>query len=123
MLLTIPKPVIECDFWPEKDDAVSFAFGSMDFQRLRGEFNKFNFKIGKIMDRVKDLAQTFSCISNSAGRDNIKKRYEELVNFEFRSEALELATTFSEFKAWMNPDKVSKRLKFLYIKIGECESV
>lgn len=122
LLLTIPKPIVEFDFWPEADDANSFAFGSMDFQRLKGELNKHHYRLKTIFERVVDLAQTFSCLRDTAGRSNIKKRYEELVNFEFRREAIELATTFSEFKAWMNPDKVNKRLKYLYLNIGRCES-
>ena len=123
LLLTIPKPIVEFDFWSEDDDSISFAYGSMDFQRQRGEFNKYQYRIRKIVERVEGLGQTFSCISDSTGRNNIRKRYEELVNFEFRDQAIELATTFNKFKAWMNRDEVMKKIKNLYHLITRCEKV
>ena len=123
LLLTIPKPNVERDFWPEPDDALSFAYGSMDFQKLRGKFNKNRYRISKILERVKDLAENFSCINHEQGKKNVRKRYEELINDEFRDKAIELAVTYNRFKASMDYDEVMGKIKNLYILIKKCDKV
>ena len=123
LLLIIPKPIVERDFWSEPDDALSFAYGSMDFQKLRGKFNKNRYRISKILERVKDLAENFSCINHEQGKKNVRKRYEELINDEFRDKAIELAVTYNRFKASMDYDEVMGKIKNLYILIKKCDKV
>lgn len=123
VLLSIPKPAYEPNFWPEPDDAISFDYGSVDFQRLRGEFDKYRYKIRKILERIKDLAQTYSCISHDQGRRNIRQRYEDLLYKEFREKIVELAETYRKNKLWMDYEVVKAEIKENYANIRKCEQV
>ncbi len=123
VLLSIPKPFVEKNFWPEPDDAVTFAYGSVDFQRLRGDFDKYAYRIQKILDRVKDLAQSYSCISHDEGKKNIQARYEALVHREFRDKVIELAQAYHKNRLRMDYEVVRAKIKEQYSHIIKCEKV
>jgi len=72
---------------------------------------------------VKELAENFSCINHEEGKRNVRKRYEELINIEFRSEAIRLVTTYNKFKVFMNQDKVMEKVKDLYVLIMKCDRI
>jgi hypothetical protein len=123
-LLSIPKPFVEKNFWPEPDDAVSFTYGSADFQRLRGDFDKHAYRFQQIVKRVKDLAQTYSCISHDEGKKNIQKRYEALVNREFRDKVIELAQAYHTKRLSIDGyDALKAKIKKLNCHIAACKKV
>jgi hypothetical protein len=124
VLLLIPKPFVEKNFWPEPDDAVSFAYGSVDFQRLRGDFDKHAYRFQQIVKRVKDLAQTYSCISHDEGKNNIQARYEALVNREFRDKVIELAQAYHTRRLSIDGhDAIKAKIKKLNCHIATCKKV
>ena len=68
LLNMIPKQDKDDFYIPfEDDDAISFAFGSMDFRRMIPTFNKYQYKLKMIYARIKDLADTHSAISDQNG--------------------------------------------------------
>ena len=95
VLLSLPEPE-ESDFWTvgldELGNNVS-AMNTHDFKRLN-PFNKYQWKVKKMCERVRDLAITHSCISDEEGWKNVKNRFLNLV----RSECKEKMMTF--FKIW-----------------------
>lgn len=124
VLLSIPKPFVEKNFWPEPDDAVSFAYGSVDFQRLRGDFDKYAYRIQKILERVKDLAQTYSCISHDEGKNNIQARYEALLYREFRDKVIALAQAYQTKRLSIDGyDALKAKIKKLNCHIAACNKV
>ena len=94
-LLSIPKPEPAYDFWPfefdESGNNVS-AFNTIDYQRLHPDrFSKYAYHTKKVMEQVKDLAIMHSSITSAQGRLNTLKRYENLVENEFRDRLVSLA--------------------------------
>ena len=93
LLTLIPKQLSESDFFiidcNVLDDEYS-AFNTHDFQRLLRPFNKYGYAMKKIMERVKDLAILHSSISSQEGRSNTHRRYEHLVEQEFRGRLMAL---------------------------------
>lgn len=80
-IFEIPKPASDrddfCTF--ESDDAVSFAFSSADYRRLH-PFNFEAWQMRQLLERAKDLGQTYSCISHEDGRRNTLRRFVEFAD-------------------------------------------
>ena len=122
LLDLVPVKPFEIYCFEEPDDAISFPFGSID----RGDFSpyqKYQYRLRKVMERVRDLAQTFSCISHESGRKNIQKRYECLLYNEFRSKVLNLAKNYAKYRKYMNPKKVRKRISEYYRQISIAKEI
>ncbi len=122
ILLSIPKPPVERDFWPEPDDALAYSYGSTDYANIRGEFDIKGYKIRKVLERIKDLAETHSCISHDEGKRNIKTRYEEILS-EFRLKALKLAKTLNAYRDWVNADAIRAQIDEQYKVINKAQSI
>jgi hypothetical protein len=84
-------PVQDDDFRVpfEIDESISFPFSSMDFRR-KYPFDKEQFRLRKIYERAKDLAQTHCCLSNSDGKKNCKMRFESLIRRELRERIMRI---------------------------------
>lgn len=79
------------------------AFNTMDFKRLHPfTVDKERYAVAKIFERLEDLAQTHSILSNEEGRLNTWKRFKQLVEREFISRAF-------MFKRLMETGRVSRR--------------
>jgi len=65
------------------------AFNTCDFQNDVPKFNKYGYRIRKVMERVGDLAMQHSCIADVKGRDGVRKMCRGLVENEFLIEALD----------------------------------
>ncbi len=115
LLMMIPSPAQEENFFiPDyhaSDDAYS-AFNTHDFQRTLKPFDKFGYAIKKIMERVEAIAIIHSVISREEGRENTVRRFNALVEFEFREP---LFSYVDRYKA-ARTDEQRQRLKQ---KIGE----
>ena len=87
-LLTIPVNKYESDFFVE--DWEESAFNTEDYYRMYPKmgFNRYSFRIKKILQEVEHLAILYSCISDNQGRQRTFNRYKTLVDKEFRNKAL-----------------------------------
>jgi len=90
-LLSLPKLKIG-DFIPvemdENGNDVS-QFNTCDFQKDRPKFNRYGYRVRKVMERVGDLAMQHSCIIDAECRDGVRKMCKALVESEFLIEALD----------------------------------
>jgi len=73
------------------DDYKESAFNTCDFHRYKGNlrFDKYGYRLKKIMERVNDLAMMHSCISDEEARYNVKQRCRSFIEKEFLIDALE----------------------------------
>jgi hypothetical protein len=111
-LLMIPVQKFEREFFIENWE--ESAFNTEDFYRLYQPqpFNRYSYRIKKIMEQVRDLAILHGCVSCPQGRRRIQNRYSNLVALEFRNQALILIKRYRT-----NPDPEIKTE--LREKIGE----
>jgi len=86
-LLTIPVKKFESDFFVE--DWEESAFNTEDYYRVypSSPFNRYAYRIKKILKEVEHLAILYSCISDNQGRQRTFNRYKTLVDKEFRNKA------------------------------------
>jgi hypothetical protein len=90
LLLLIPIQPRENDFsFSSYQEFMESAFNTYDFQRDRKPFDKYGYRIKKVLEQIKDLAILHSCISQPEGRENIHKRYKSIIENEFRSPILD----------------------------------
>lgn len=92
-LMMIPKQDPESDFFVADcvvSEAEYSAFNTHDFQRSLRPFDKYAYAIKKIMERVKDLAIMHSSISSEEGRKDTQRRYEAVLDLQFRDRLLGL---------------------------------
>ena len=80
----IPADDSEPFFPPhEPDEAISYPFGSADFQRKypqeMSDWQKQRYARSKTFEKLRDIAETHSCVTNQGSRDNLKQRYFSLV--------------------------------------------
>jgi len=115
LLMMIPSPAQEENFFiPDyhaSDDAYS-AFNTHDFQRTLKPFDKFGYAMKKIKERVEAIAILHSVISREEGRENTFRRFNALVEFEFREPLFSYVDRYKAAKT----DEQRQRLKQ---KIGE----
>jgi len=116
LLMMIPSPTQEEEnfFIPDyhaSDDAYS-AFNTHDFQRTLKPFDKYRYAMKKIMERVEAIAILHSVISREEGRENTFRRFNALVDNEFRERLLRYVDRYKAAKT----DEQRQRLKQ---KIGE----
>ena len=126
LLTTIPKQENEDDFFIADctvDDPEYSAFNTVDYQRTQRPFNKYHYAMKKIMERVRDLATMHSSISDGKGRQETYRRYEALVDREFRDRLLGLADRYKveadeERRYWMK-----RKIAELSRRIMECKRI
>ena len=126
LLTMIPKQDTEDDFFIFDCDVTSpeySAFNTHDYQRTQRLFNKYHYAMKKIMEQVKDLAIMHSCISDEEGRLATYRRYEALVDREFRHRLLTLADRHKgeadgEKRYWMK-----RKIAELTRRILECKRI
>ena len=85
-LLQIPVMPREGDFgFSGLEEFQESAFNTHDFQKDRRPFDNYGYHIKKVLEKVKDLAILYSCISSETDREDTRARYDNLVNNEFRN--------------------------------------
>ena len=90
-LLMIPIQPRENDFWfGSHQDFMESAFNTNDFQKDKRPFDKYAYRVKKVLEHIKDMAILHSCISQQEGRNHIYKRYQSIIESEFRSPLLNL---------------------------------
>ena len=114
------SPPIELD---EHENDVS-AFNTMDYRRLHGfKFDYKYFKLKETMERLYDLAQTFSCVSNEAGKAHIKAVFDEIVHFEFKVRYREIYEAMKKYPMWINRRRAVEELAKLQGNIHQAEAI
>ena len=123
VLLTIPAPQNDTRFREFEDDfSISFPYSSMDYQRHH-PFDKYAYKLSKIYEKVHELAIRHSCISQQEGKTGTIKRFEKLVNEEFRDKLHMLLETYRKYPHLVNRDKLAVRTAELNARIQKCKSI
>ena len=65
---------------PELDDAISHPFASRDYlDKHKNPFDGQHHLFKQTLERVKDLGISFSSISHEEGRENMQKKYNEIL--------------------------------------------
>ena len=126
LVMMIPRQDTGDDFYigcftPE-DEAYN-AFNTVDFQRNLRPFNKYGYAMKKIMERVKDLAILHSCISCPNGRQDTQRRYESLVELEFRGRLISLVERYRNAANEMQQIALKEKIAQLNRRILECKRI
>ena len=126
-LLALPKPDDECESWPfliDETDENSNAFASIDFKRRYPfKFDKLAYKLKKIYERVKDLAETYSCITHREGKRNTYERFKDLVENEFQSRAVWIKKVLPKTKDPQKRKNLGRELFILSCRIQQCNKI
>jgi hypothetical protein len=103
------------------DDAYS-AFNTIDFQKTIKPFDKYGYAMKKIMDRVKALAILHSSISREEGRQNIVRRFNSLIEFEFREPLFSNVDRFKAAKTEEQKERLKRKIGDLNRRILEART-
>jgi len=71
------------------DEFEESAFNTCDFVKDKPKFDRFGYRLKKILERVCDLAIQHSCITDEVGREDVKRRCRAVVEVELLFDALE----------------------------------
>jgi len=63
------------------------AFNTCDFQNDKPKFDRYGYRLRKVMERVRDLAMQYSCIESKEGKLDVRKMFDALMQSEFLIEA------------------------------------
>ena len=124
LLLQIPVEPIQNDFWfSSHQEFMESAFNTWDFQRDRKPFNKYGYRIKKVIEQVKDLAILHSCISQPEGKANAQRRYENLVDNEFRGRLMYWVEQYKRARYEERICWIKRRIAELNRRILQCQKV
>ena len=99
------------------------AFNTHDFQKTLPAFNRYGYAMKKILERVKDLAILHSCLSSPEGRGSVCRRYESLLEHEFRDR---LMRCVKRYRYTVDEDErfeLKKRIGELNRRIFDCKRI
>ena len=126
LLLMIPTQDINGDFFIADVDVYHddySAFNTYDFQKMRRGFNKFNYAMQKILERVKDLAIMYSCISQPENQQAVYNQFKSLMAFQFTDEVEELARKLHSDISNEERYRINRRIERLSHTIRRCKKV
>lgn len=124
ILLQIPAEPLHNDFWsPTHQDFQESAFNTHDFQKGQRPFNKYGYRIKRILEQVKDLALLHSCISQQEGRSNVQRRYENLVDDEFRGRLLYYVSKYKFSEDEESRFRLKMKIRELNRRILACKMI
>jgi hypothetical protein len=104
------------------DDEYS-AFNTVDFQRTMEPFDAYGYAMGKIMERVKNLAILYSAITRDEGKQNTLRRFNSLVEYEFRERLLSCVDRFHSARTDEQKERLKKKIGELNRRIVECRKI
>ena len=124
LLLQIPAEQQTNDFWfSSHQEFIESAFNTWDFQRTQRPFNKYAYRIRKVMEQVKELAILHSCLSQPEGRANTQRRYENLVENEFRGRLMYWVEQYKRVAEEERRSQVRRKIAELNRRIMQCQKV
>jgi hypothetical protein len=99
-------------------------FNTMDFEGLSGfRFDFVYWRHRMVLDRIRDLAITYSVLSDVGGKDRTFRRFRRLVEGEYRDEAVMVAEHLRRHGVWLNRARAVARIEILNRKIRDCKRV
>ena len=98
------------------------AFNTIDFQRNMKPFDKYGYAMKKVMERVKTLATLHSCINREEGRQNIVRRFDSLIEFEFREPLFSFVDRFRAAKTEEQKERLKRKIGDLNRRILEAKA-
>jgi len=113
----------EKDFFSFDITDPTSAFNTHDFQRTIEPFDRYGYAMKKIMERVKDLAILHSVVGSDEDRLQIQKRYESLVEIEFRAQLVNLLVRFRLTASQYRTQKIKQRIGEINRRILECKRI
>jgi len=126
LLMMIPRGTEENYFFISdfhvSDDGYS-AFNTIDFQRTRKPFDKYGFAMKKIMERLKEIAILHSSINHEEGRRNTVRRFQSIVEFEFREPLLNYVDCFKTAKTNEQRQRLKQKIGEVNRRILECKKI
>ena len=126
ILLSVPAPEPEYNFWPiqldENDQNVS-AFNTHDFASTQRPLNLYHYRVRKVYEKVRDLAITHSCVSSDQAKKDIWHRYKNLVEKEFRDKGVMLLNSYKKYPLWVDKHRTMERIKELNSRIRKCKKI
>ena len=124
VLLQIPIEPREDDFWsPSHQEFRESAFNTWDFQKDQKPFNKYGYRIKKVVEQVRDLAIYHSSTSQPEGKANIQRKYENLVDNEFRGRLLILAERYQRAAGEEERYLLRRKIAELNRRILQCQKI
>ena len=124
ILLQIPAKPRETDFWfSSYEEFLESAFNTHDYERGRRPFDKYGYRVKKVLEKVKDLAILYSCINSEADRKEVRARYDSLVNSEFRNRLLALAEKHRKETDWDERFLLQGQIAKFNRRILECKII
>ncbi len=96
---------------------------TVDYQRQQRSFNKYHYRLKKIFEKLKDLAETYSCISNRQGKNNIRDKFTTIVDMEFLEKGRLLHHTLINHRVWCNKEKMMDRIHSINKNIRICNKI
>lgn len=97
-------------------------YNTIDYLRDH-PFDKYHYRLKKVFERVKDLAETYSCLSNKDGKINIRKRFINLVSTEFQDKAINLRQSYLNNKSRHKKETVLERIEEFNKNIRICNGI
>ena len=97
-------------------------FNTMDFVR-QTSFSKrvVDWRHREVLKRVRFLALTYSVVSDEEGRKRTFARYRNLVEKEYRDEAVVISYHLRRHGVWMDKERAAERIRALNHKIRDCK--
>jgi len=124
LILQIPAQAQENDFWaPNHPDFQESAFNTWDYQKTLQPFNKYAWRIKKVLERVRDLAIYYSSTSQPEGKARIQKVCEIVVDNEYRDRLLILAERHQRARDEEQRDEIKEKVAELNRRILQCQKV
>ena len=124
IILLVPVQAQENDFWaPTRQDFLESAFNTWDFQRTQRPFNKYAYRIRKILEQVRDLAIYHSSTSQPEGKANIQRRYDNLVQNEFRDRLFFLVERYQRTGDEGQRYELRRKIAELNRRIFQCQKI
>jgi hypothetical protein len=123
-ILQIPVQPQENDFWaPNHPDYQESAFNTHDFQRTQTPFNKNAWRIKKTLEQIRDLAIYHSSTSQPEGKARIQRRYEIVVENEYRDRLLIFVERHQRARDEEQRYEIRKKIAELNRRILQCQKV
>jgi len=123
-LLQIPVKPRDPDFWfSSYEEFLESAFNTHDYERGRRPFDKYGYRVKKVLEKVKDLAILYSCISSEVDRKDVQTRYDNLVNSEFRNRLLAIVEKHRKETDWEERFLLERQIAKLNRRILECKII
>jgi hypothetical protein len=99
------------------------AFNTWDFHRTQRPFNRYAYRIRKILEQVRNLAIYHSSTSQPEGKANIQRRYDNLVQNEFRDRLFVLVERYQRAIDEGQRYELRRKIAELNRRIIQCQKI